>query len=510
MKAGCISIPGLIFAISVVCFGQSPNYHQDIKPIIAKHCLPCHKPGNIGPMPLTSYPEAASYSAMMVYVTETGLMPPWKADKDYAHFRNERTLSQEEIRRIMDWVKIGVPEGQAVDTIELIKNQEEATSNFDYTTGMETAFEQYGIYYDQYQVFILPTNLDRDTFIREIQLQHGNASILKHCTVSIIDSGAADSLDNWDPRYGYYSFGGTGLVPLENAWFVWNPGDDTWIAPQGKAKFLPANSKLALYMYYGPTGAPQKDSTAIQFNFANGNDSRVHTLPLLNPYTISNKPFSIPGGVEKVFYTKTTLPTDMEVLSLFPQSNLLCQSWEVFARLPGNGGIIKLLKIPEWDFHWREAYRFREPIKLPAGTVLEALVKFDNTEDNPSIATLPPVKTDWGPGMFQEMMVLNAEFTISQNDSSQNIILLPANLGFEESEVKIRILQPGLYRLHLSDFSGQSAKTLLLEEVLESGVHSFSIDLSGYEPGNYLLTLSGGFNRENTYHPLVLWGQEKL
>ena len=76
---------------------QSVTFHQDVAPIIYQHCTECHRVGEIGPMPLTTFEEVMPYGEFIEYVTSTGYMPPWTPDEEYAHFVGERVLSAEEL-----------------------------------------------------------------------------------------------------------------------------------------------------------------------------------------------------------------------------------------------------------------------------------------------------------------------------------------------------------------------------------------------------------------------------
>ena len=45
------------------------TYHLDVAPIIHNACTECHRAGEIGPMPFTTYDEVAAYGAFIEYVT---------------------------------------------------------------------------------------------------------------------------------------------------------------------------------------------------------------------------------------------------------------------------------------------------------------------------------------------------------------------------------------------------------------------------------------------------------
>ena len=100
---------------SAACLAQSVTFHADIAPIIYNECTQCHRVGEIGPMPFTTYAEVAAYGNFIEYVIQTGYMPPWTPDHNYSSLRGERFLTQSQKDLISAWVADGMPEGNPAD-----------------------------------------------------------------------------------------------------------------------------------------------------------------------------------------------------------------------------------------------------------------------------------------------------------------------------------------------------------------------------------------------------------
>lgn len=62
------------------------TFSQHIAPLVYRHCSSCHRVGEVGPFPLTTYAEVASHAQTIKYVTSIRYMPPWKADPSYRHY----------------------------------------------------------------------------------------------------------------------------------------------------------------------------------------------------------------------------------------------------------------------------------------------------------------------------------------------------------------------------------------------------------------------------------------
>jgi mono/diheme cytochrome c family protein len=97
---------------------RTPDFTQDIAPIVSRACAPCHRPGEAAPFPLLTYADVKKRAAVIAAVTQSRYMPPWLPEKGYGDFEGERRLTEAEIRAISDWVSAGAPEGPPSRPIE--------------------------------------------------------------------------------------------------------------------------------------------------------------------------------------------------------------------------------------------------------------------------------------------------------------------------------------------------------------------------------------------------------
>jgi len=91
------------------------TFSEHIAPIIWKHCVSCHRDGEIAPFSLTNYEEVAENALTIAAVTKSRFMPPWKPTQ-YARYADERGLTDDEIQILADWAAAGAPQGDPSKT----------------------------------------------------------------------------------------------------------------------------------------------------------------------------------------------------------------------------------------------------------------------------------------------------------------------------------------------------------------------------------------------------------
>jgi len=169
----------LFFAVQIPSAKAQVTYSKDIAPIIYNNCTSCHRPGEIGPMPLTNFEEVSSWSGMIEYVTAIKYMPPWKPNKEYSNFVGERGLTDSEIELIADWVAAGSPQGDPALEPPLPDFPDGSQLGTpDLILEMEEEYFIEGNNQDDYRVFVIPTGLTEDKEIAAVEFRPGNTNIL--------------------------------------------------------------------------------------------------------------------------------------------------------------------------------------------------------------------------------------------------------------------------------------------------------------------------------------------
>src|SRR6187397_546206 len=101
----------------LIAVAQGPTFTKDVAPILQQKCQECHQPGSIAPMSLITYEDARKYARRIRTKVSARLMPPWHIDKTVGiqAFKNDRSLSDEQIATLVNWVDSGTPLGSPAD-----------------------------------------------------------------------------------------------------------------------------------------------------------------------------------------------------------------------------------------------------------------------------------------------------------------------------------------------------------------------------------------------------------
>src|SRR5690348_3752284 len=93
------------------------TFTKDVAPILQSRCQVCHRPDTFAPMSLLTYEEARPWAKSIKQKVAAREMPPWYIDKNVGvrHFKNDVSLSDDQIATIVKWVDAGAPKGDSKD-----------------------------------------------------------------------------------------------------------------------------------------------------------------------------------------------------------------------------------------------------------------------------------------------------------------------------------------------------------------------------------------------------------
>src|SRR5258705_13860270 len=104
---------GAFLMLSGPSLGAEPTFAKDIAPILQAKCQECHRKGSMAPMSLATYEETRPWAKSIRQRVIARQMPPWHIDQTVGvrQFKNDMSLSDEQIALIVRWVDAGAPLG---------------------------------------------------------------------------------------------------------------------------------------------------------------------------------------------------------------------------------------------------------------------------------------------------------------------------------------------------------------------------------------------------------------
>jgi mono/diheme cytochrome c family protein len=104
-------------AVASAADAKTPTFTKDIAPIFQDKCEACHRPDSIAPMSLMTFGEARPWARSIKTRVMDRQMPPWQIDRAVGiqKFKNDRSLTDEQVDTIVRWIDGGAPQGDPKD-----------------------------------------------------------------------------------------------------------------------------------------------------------------------------------------------------------------------------------------------------------------------------------------------------------------------------------------------------------------------------------------------------------
>ncbi|MEQ8634791.1 redoxin domain-containing protein [Gimesia maris] len=362
----------------------SLTFCNEVVRVLNQHCVECHRKGEIAPFSLTDYDEVRGWADTMLETIDDGRMPPWHASPKYGHYANARFMSDEDKKVLRDWVTGGMPYGDVKNMPKLPEFREgwhlpEIPGAVFEMRKRPFQVPAEGVV--EYQYFVVDPGFTEDKWVTGAQVLPGNRSVVHHAIVFIRPPDGAD-------------FRGIGWLT------AYVPGQRIKKLPEGRARKVPAGSKLVFQMHYTPNGSVAEDISKVGLLFGKGEEITHEVFTLIG----IDQEFEIPPHANDFPVTAKVrrIPAEAELLAIAPHMHLRGKSFRLFMKQKDESEI--LLDVPNYDFNWQHIYELSQPMKLDDVDSLEFTVKFDNSKENPFNPD-PSEYVTWGDQTWEEMAI---------------------------------------------------------------------------------------------------------
>ncbi len=410
----------LVLALAAVSTGPvpatedsaEPNFASDVGPLFHAKCGSCHRPNGIAPMSLLEYKSTRPWARSIKREVASRGMPPFGARGGDHAFRNDISLSDEEIHVIVSWVDAGAPEGDSTLLPEPPDYEALARAGLpepDLVLAHDETWEvPPGA--DQQRAFVIHNEFDHDLWIEGIDWDQ-RSNVVHHMFLFVDPSGLARKFEQEDPLPGFLGSvdGGAGTDKMMRIFLGggdgiggWAPGAQPLFYGEGIGQRIAAGTDFLLqYHYYNQSEETQVHRPRIALYLKDEPPKRK--LEIEGP-TLAPAKLFLPAGDPYVQSVADWIaPGDLEVLAVMPHMHNLGKDMIVTAHYP-DGKVETLLDVPNFDPYWQTVYEYERRVFLPKGTRVHMVAHHDNSADNPLQLHDPPRDVRFGERADDEMV----------------------------------------------------------------------------------------------------------
>ncbi len=358
--------------------GQDVTFNRDIMPILQERCQECHRAEGIAPMSLMSYMEVRPWAPVIEYKVINREMPPWHIDRNIGiqQFKNDISLSDEQLAKISAWVKAGAPEGNPEDL--------PPPREFDDSTAWSIGEPDVVVTWE-YTVPAVGPDLFGDIYSTDLVGKITEGRYIKAIQTRTVDDASRRVVHH------ALSYASTDRdAPEEDQFLVeYASGKSAEIFPDNSGVLLPPDSEVRLSYHMHPVGVETIAKVELGIVF--------HPVDYVPEYRRWSKQLAqrqsqidIPGGQVVRTDGYVYFHTSATITAFQPHMHGLgsYQCLELIYPSSGATAQTEVVSCAHWDYNWHTIYNYADDVApiVPAGTVAHLVSFFDNTEANPGAA----------------------------------------------------------------------------------------------------------------------------
>jgi hypothetical protein len=323
-------------------------------------------------MSLVSYEDVRPWAQSIRQRVANRDMPPWHLDKTVGirKYKNDRSLSDDEIATVARWVDNGAPQGNPADmppALTFPPDSEWFIGKPDLLVTTDQDFQMYPAGPDWWIDQFGEVKMPEDRWIKAMEIKPSNPKIVHHAVIYAIEPDAPEGTPESGIQLHEYAVGKYGDIFSENT-----------------GRLLKAGTRLRFDMHYFAVGSEQHNKTTIAFKFYPKGvvpKYQVRSIPIRN---VPNDELDIPPNTVVRTDGYFRLPRNARIDTFQPHMHMRGRGMTLEAINLNNTTTI-LSSVDHFNFNWHINYIYSDDVTplLPAGTVLHMIGIHDNTSANP-------------------------------------------------------------------------------------------------------------------------------
>ena len=374
-----LGIGGLVPGVAFAEVPAAPTFSKHIAPIFQERCETCHRPGSIAPMSLRTFEESRPWARSIKARVESREMPPWHIDKTVGvqEFKNDRSLSEEQIATIAKWVEAGAPQGDPRDMPSAKTWPSDQGWNYAERFGQgpdlvvrSTTWTQKGGANDTWWKPVVDAGVTEPRWVRAIEVRPGTVQgrkITHHANSDLLQVESGDS----------------GQPAGPGRFMEWAVGKEGELMRPNSGKLLLPGARIAWDIHYSASKEDITDWVEMGIYFYPKGQEPKYRQHLLRMGNTGDGAIDLPPNTVKATESFYPLRQAARVESFQPHMHLRGKAMSLEAILPSGQSVI-LSHVDNFTFNWHNAYVYADhaaPL-LPKGTVIKVTAWHDNTVAN--------------------------------------------------------------------------------------------------------------------------------
>jgi len=376
--------------------GKTVTFAKDVAPILQARCQECHHKGAMAPMSLVTYEETRPWAKAIRQRVIARQMPPWHIDKTVGvqKFKNDISLSDEQIATIVSWVDAGAPMGDAKDmpapVVWPAANEWKAAKELG-APDLVVKSDPYTMAAHHQDVWWRPTSdvsLTEPRWVRAVEIRPGTLAgrRITHHAVAYLVQDDPSSLAPGDADFGGRAFFMEWAIG--KGYDLYRPDSGKLILPGSKISWdvhihavgeeIRDNVELGIWLY--PKGQEPKHRS-----YLTGFQALRSFQPGVNPRARAGKNIDLPPNSISQTDNYTVLERPAQLENFQPHMHLRGKAMTVEAILP-DGSTQIVSHVDKFNFNWMNNYIYADdaaPV-FPKGTMIHVTAWYDNTRANPN------------------------------------------------------------------------------------------------------------------------------
>jgi len=373
------------------------TFSKDVAPILQDKCQACHQPNSIAPMSLITYEETRPWARSMKNRVETRQMPPWHIDRSVGvqKFKNDMSLTEEQIKTIVRWVDAGAPQGNPKDMPPpkplVTDNEWQGVRDGYGPPDLVIRSPEYTMAAAHQDVWYRPMSdipITEPKWARMVEIRPTTLKgrrIIHHSIAYLVLNNDPDAVNTGTATGGVTDRSSLDdLVNRRPQLMEWAVGKGYDLFRPGTGKLIMPGEKISWDQHIHAVGEEVTSGSEIGIWFyKKGEEPKKRSYLVAFTGLKQGRSLDIPPNSFSMTEGFTVLKQKALLENFQPHFHLRGKSMQVEAILPdGSSQIISY--VGNFNFNWMTNYIFADdaaPV-LPKGTIVHVTAWYDNTKAN--------------------------------------------------------------------------------------------------------------------------------